>query len=1371
MKKLTIALIVVLTLVLGLGVTVFAGLDSMYINVSTLQGGAYAGDTGGELGKSEVKINVGDKLYILGWAAKNGANLEKVVWTLNGVEKECSDVYCERRSISSVIGVSEEYLDHAGIGTNGNYMELLGVDELTDGLYEVSIIAKYDNNTREILKDTFNLIVGNYVATEQDHPVVPGKGSTAGIWLNSPGKFVAVKFTTNGSFSKISVPRTWASREDAGKAAPITLSLYNFVDNADYSMTKTPIKSYTYTTIQDGVPTAALKLDAAVPAGTYVFKLEIGKDMPEGSYLVLDEAAADADLSNVEYVNTKGKTFMFSIYGEIMEGDFLKANPANKASQELVNIDYAFLASDAVIENMGKGYDLGQIKTAVDNGAANLGLIGWYYPPKPIDSYGYQIDDGEIVYGAISCTYNADTAAVIGTFDGCVDPDWYRAFNGFIPILEGEHTVKLIAKFYDGTTKPIYESHYLNDDSDIALGKPAFVDLKGGAAYGLPFWADEFITDGTKWLFDAGLGLQPPLGWYAAGEGMTAKIYVDLEAVYDLSKIKLYPMGFADGTFPNTFNVYTSLDSENWDLVGGYSNMVLFADPTAQLTFETTNRARFICVDVTAVNGGSASIGEIEAYGTYVEESELTKPGYLPYKTYEGKANGADPGGLSSWTGFSTGALTHKFVFNTDVSFYKIGFPAFWGGAGTPVTVELVKNGETVFSTDIVLAGDGAITIDLGKTLDAGEYICKMTITNDSVNADTGNYNCYFVIGYADNGLLGKDYVGCERGQIAFDLYSNDNTGEGFIKRIYKEGMSRDQVMIEGVDKAKFGGNSAVTEIEENLYDYIGKQIQFWGWYGNNMGLNDFGVKVDGADMVVGGRYTDSSIAAHLTTNVFNGDLAFADRYSIYVDITEGEHTAEVYALTDNGEVLVWTINYKATDPEAHGLRDFDKAKGDALSYDSILKNGEIIADGNANVIATKKLVDGSDGSFTTIGMRCWFGNANSSIVSYGYRIDGGEPVYGDFAETAEQDVINAGGESRFTVTVDVTDLKDGKEHKIEVVAKLENGDIVILNRYDVESDKDREVYVNYKAPEAVTPTVKVIVGTDEFDVEPDAVSQVKLSMNENGLAVETNSDASDPWVSIPLDNIDTSVYTSFTIKYKLVGSSEFASNNVYLRAKDFNPGYSGEGGTWHAPDMNGLTERTFVIADEFPAMVGQQLTGVRFVACRPGETFIIESITFNKAEEPQPTAEVTAEINDAGKLVVTVTGTFGEKDWIGVYAEGNTPGGDAGSLVWWYVGANGGTFEVPFDGMAENDRDALLNDDGTVKEGKFVVFLLANDGYELVAGTEGVTVEVEAQPVTEPVTEPETQPQTGDAAVAMFAVIAVLAMGAAVVFMKKRAF
>ncbi|MBO5078003.1 MAG: LPXTG cell wall anchor domain-containing protein [Clostridia bacterium] len=166
---------------------------------------------------------------------------------------------------------------------------------------------------------------------------------------------------------------------------------------------------------------------------------------------------------------------------------------------------------------------------------------------------------------------------------------------------------------------------------------------------------------------------------------------------------------------------------------------------------------------------------------------------------------------------------------------------------------------------------------------------------------------------------------------------------------------------------------------------------------------------------------------------------------------------------------------YTGPNASEGGLRDFDTAKGDKLSYDQILVNGAEIANGNDAVIAAKKLVDGSDGSISTIAMHGWFGNANSKIASYGYTIDGGEPVYGDFAVAAEQDVINAGGESRYTVSVDVTGLQDGEEHEIWVVVRLENGDIVKLNRYDnrgQEGGKDREVYVNYKAPLTEVPPV-----------------------------------------------------------------------------------------------------------------------------------------------------------------------------------------------------------------------------------------------------------------------------------------------------------
>ena len=117
--------------------------------------------------------------------------------------------------------------------------------------------------------------------------------------------------------------------------------------------------------------------------------------------------------------------------------------------------------------------------------------------------------------------------------------------------------------------------------------------------------------------------------------------------------------------------------------------------------------------------------------------------------------------------------------------------------------------------------------------------------------------------------------------------------------------------------------------------------------------------------------------------------------------------------------------------------------------------------------------------------MHGWFGNANAKVESYGYTIDDGEPVYGEFSSAAEPEVVNAGGESRYTVSVDVSELKDGAEHKIWVVVKLDNGDIVKLNRYDnrgQEGAKDREVYVNYKAPASQPETVP--------STEPETVAQ-----------------------------------------------------------------------------------------------------------------------------------------------------------------------------------------------------------------------------------------------------------------------------------------
>ncbi len=225
-------------------------------------------------------------------------------------------------------------------------------------------------------------------------------------------------------------------------------------------------------------------------------------------------------------------------------------------------------------------------------------------------------------------------------------------------------------------------------------------------------------------------------------------------------------------------------------------------------------------------------------------------------------------------------------------------------------------------------------------------------------------------------------------------------------------------------------------------------------------------------------------------------------------------------------------------------------------------------------------------------------------------------------------------------------------------------GFIAINTEYSV---KNLKVEVEDTSAPAVEPAVKVIVGDSETAVKPDATSQVALSMDGDKLVVKTEDGATDPWVSIPLDNIDTTKYDSFTIRYSLDGS--MAGNNVYLRDTEVNKVYSGTAGTWAPPEMNGKTERTFDLATEYSVLSGKLLTGVRVVAAAAGGTLTIESITFNEKNVTSP---------------------------------------------------------------------------------------------ETQPGTESET---------QPGSEPETQPQTGDGIVSLYAAVAVLSMGAAVVFMKKKVF
>jgi len=190
MKKL-FAIIVALALTAALCISSFAGLDSLYINANTLDSTNIAG----QAGKAKVNIEKGDKLFILGWMAKQGTTLEKIYWTLDGAEKECSDVYRDRTEIAknedfaNAGWVADDFV-HAGFGKDDGYMEMLGVDALDNGTYAVAIVAKYADDTEADVKSEFTLVVGpeeEEQAQPNDLPktlvveLIPDANNTVGV--------------------------------------------------------------------------------------------------------------------------------------------------------------------------------------------------------------------------------------------------------------------------------------------------------------------------------------------------------------------------------------------------------------------------------------------------------------------------------------------------------------------------------------------------------------------------------------------------------------------------------------------------------------------------------------------------------------------------------------------------------------------------------------------------------------------------------------------------------------------------------------------------------------------------------------------------------------------------------------------------------------------------------------------------------------------------------------------------------------------------------------------------------------------------------------------------------------------------------------
>ena len=122
-----------------------------------------------------------------------------------------------------------------------------------------------------------------------------------------------------------------------------------------------------------------------------------------------------------------------------------------------------------------------------------------------------------------------------------------------------------------------------------------------------------------------------------------------------------------------------------------------------------------------------------------------------------------------------------------------------------------------------------------------------------------------------------------------------------------------------------------------------------------------------------------------------------------------------------------------------------------AVSFDTFYVNGSMYfpQDGGAGdkLTAQNNTILFNNGDLhESMGLRGWIGFKTQAIEQFGYYIDGGEIVYGEYKQATEAGVLAAGGEyaTRFQVNVPLSGLSNGS-HIVGFVARLTDGTVVLL--------------------------------------------------------------------------------------------------------------------------------------------------------------------------------------------------------------------------------------------------------------------------------------------------------------------------------------
>ena len=204
----------------------------------------------------------------------------------------------------------------------------------------------------------------------------------------------------------------------------------------------------------------------------------------------------------------------------------------------------------------------------------------------------------------------------------------------------------------------------------------------------------------------------------------------------------------------------------------------------------------------------------------------------------------------------------------------------------------------------------------------------------------------------------------------------------------------------------------------------------------------------------------------------------------------------------------------------------------------------------------------------------------------------------------------------RIHVVLDTRDFAVNEQHNFTVVAQFENGEV-------------KNVFRDYTVDLKHKQTIDTFVGDTHRRLPLTTLKNISVEQTEyNELVIKSNNtDTTDHWLAVDLPNVDASVYTSVSIKYKIDSGSTAAGNQTYFKASTKYTDYGGTAGTYAAPryiaDGNWHVVTYLFRNDTYGfepqahpyAMAGRTLTGIRINCAATGGTMRLAWIKFNNVD------------------------------------------------------------------------------------------------------------------------------------------------------------